>query len=822
MKTRRNIFSLSGERKGIFMKKKMKIWRRMACLAFCLFVTGSAQSSQKVLAAEEVSFSAESGAYEKEFTLSLQAGEDTIYYTLDGTNPADESNSSRIQYTDSFLVTDGSERENLLSAIDPVKFDSVNVTWKKKEQKFASTITAPSNDAVDKATVVRAVSQDKEGNYSAVAAATYFVGDMADHISGIQQSCEASGTKLAIMSIVVNPEDFFDEDTGIYVHGTIFQNALEEYLKTGTINSGNAVDVARGLDANYKQRGRDWERNAHIDYMESDGEETDCVLSQECGIRIQGNYSRSDLQKGLRLYAREDYGKKNFKYAFFGEDATNSQGKVIDKFKKLTLRNGGNCAFTAKFNDSYWQSMIQDLDCETQSSRVCVVYLNGEYWGIYVLQEDYNNNDLEQNYDVNKDDVVIYKGDAESYELGYKLDDGELPEGITDESYYFYDLLDFFDTHDDLTAQEDYEAFEKLVDVESVRDYFAVNVWINNKWDWPGKNWSAWKVTATDDTNPYADGRWRLCLYDLDFGGVSGASDATTNTIKEGNYKDYGLLDMNTDNPVVKMFAYLMTNEGFRKDFEDKLTDLTQNQFESTAALEQCEKYCNIYSPLYDQFFTRYFNSADSDLGSKDNALNGYYASAKCIKDFLAKRAKQIPKIIKWVDKFYETHTSYNSGVTETEAPAATQQPEASLSPSVTVEPQPDATLSPSDNASPQPAETTTPQQGADASLSPETTDAPATEMPAIEKVSPLKSKVTARKGTRKIVIQTEKKAKVTVILSEKILLSGKQKKKKVTLTANQNGKAVVKLSAPLKKGMKWTVRIQKSGFQTKTVTKKI
>jgi hypothetical protein len=160
--------------------------------------------------------------------------------------------------------------------------------------------------------------------------------------------------------------------------------------------------------------------------------------------------------------------------------------------------------------------------------------------------------------------------------------------------------------------------------------------------------------------------------------------------------------------------------------------------------------------------------------------------------------------------------------VTETEAPAATQQPEASLSPSVTVEPQPDATLSPSGTASPQPVETTTPQQGADASLSPETTAAPATETPAIEKVSPLKSKVTARKGTRKIVIQTEKKAKVTVILSEKILLSGKQKKKKVTLTANSSGKAVVKLSAPLKKGMKWTVRIQKSGFQTKTVTKKI
>jgi hypothetical protein len=809
----------------VSMEKKRKIWQRVVYFVFCLFAAGSVLSSRDVSAAEEVSFSAKSGAYEKEFYLSLQAGEDTIYYTLDGTNPADESNTGRIQYTDAFLVTDGSERENRLSAIDPAEFDSVNVTWKKKKKTFASTITAPSNDAVDKATVVRAVSQDKEGNYSDVAAATYFVGDMADHISGIQQSCEASGTKLAIMSIVVNPEDFFDEDTGIYVHGTIFQNALEEYLKTNTITD-DAVDVARSLDANYKQRGRDWERNAHIDYMESDGEETDCVLSQECGIRIQGNYSRSDLQKGLRLYAREDYGKKNFKYAFFGEDATNSQGKVIEKFKKLTLRNGGNCAFTAKFNDAYWQSLIRDLDCETQSSRVCVVYLNGEYWGIYILQEDYNNNDLEQNYDVNKDDVVIYKGDAESYELGYKLDDGELPEGITDESYYFGDLLEFFDTHDDLTDSEDYQAFEKLVDVESVRDYFAVNVWINNKWDWPGKNWSAWKVTVTDDANPYADGRWRLCLYDLDFGGVSGASDAATNTIEVDNYKEYGLLDMDTKNPVVKMFAYLMTNEEFRKDFEDKLTDLTQNQFESSAALEQCEKYCNIYSPLYDQFFTRYFNSTESSLGNKENALNGSYASAKCIKNFLKKRAKQIPKMISWVEEFYETHTSYNSGkLIDAEEPAETEQ-----SPSENDPLQPGETITSGQETAASSQEAAVPSQETAASSQetvapsqPVTTDVPMSETTAAkEAVSKIKSKVTAKKGTRKIVVRTEKKAKVTVILSKKIVLSGKQKKKKVTLTSNNNGTVVVKLSAPLKKGMKWTVQIKKNGFQTKTVTKKI
>ena len=35
--------------------------------------------------------------------------------------------------------------------------------------------------------------------------------------------------------------------------------------------------------------------------------------------------------------------------------------------------------------------------------------------------------------------------------------------------------------------EQDYEAFAKLVDPESVRDYFAANVWLNNKWGLAGK-----------------------------------------------------------------------------------------------------------------------------------------------------------------------------------------------------------------------------------------------------------------------------------------------------------------------------------------------
>ncbi|MBP3576810.1 MAG: CotH kinase family protein, partial [Lachnospiraceae bacterium] len=424
----------------------------------------------------------------------------------------------------------------------------------------------------------------------------------------------------------------------------IFEGALKQYLvQNGTPEDG---EVARSLDANYKRKGRAWEKEVRVSFMEATPEGLTEVLTQNCGIRIQGNYSRSDLQKGLRLYARDDYGKKNFKYAFFGENYVDFEGKTMNKFKTLVLRNGGNCAFTAKFNDTYWQSLVSELDCGTQKSRPCVVYINGEYWGLYVLQEDYTDNHMENLYGVDNNAVVIYKGDAEALELGYKLDEGELPEG-EEETYYFNELLNFFDKHDNLADDANYAEFCKLVDPQSVMDYFAVQCFINNKWDWPGKNWSMWKTTTSDGVeDSYGDGRWRFLFYDMEFGGVSGEWDAKTNTIKEDNYKPEGLLDFNTDNPAVLCFAYCMTNQGFRQEFNKTLLGLSEGVFEKDKALERLEKFEEMYGPLFEQFFERY-----PETGSAENALEGGYASSKCIRDFLKEREKHIQKMVDYVIK---------------------------------------------------------------------------------------------------------------------------------------------------------------------------
>lgn len=585
----------------------------------------------------EVVFSRQGGIYNEEFELELTSKGD-IYYTTDGSDPSKSDTS--IKYDGEIKVADRSGDANIVSAVSPTLF-CTNFSDYSKDDGLICRIDAPSDDAVDKCTVIRAAAKDSAGNWSAVTTQTYFIGSTTDHIDGIEASCKASGSALAVISITMDYDDLFDSEKGIYVKGDVFDNALKKFI--GNKNWIKADDT-RKLDANYSQRGREWEREAHIDFFEMNENGADQVLNQDCGIRIQGNYSRSDLQKGFRLYARKDYGDNKFRYDIWGDELKDKDGNTIDKFKTFVLRAGGNCAFTSKYNDTYWQTLAAGVDCSTKASRPCVVYLNGEYWGLYVLEEDYSDDYFESHYGVNKDDVIVYKGDAETYSIGYKLDEGTLPDGEKAD-YYFKELKDFFKTHKSLKDDADYEEFAQIVDVDSVMDYFGVEVWINNKWDWPGKNWSMWKTNTTDKSNEYADGRWRFCLYDIEFGGVSGAGDAYTNTVKEDNYKPSGLLDFDTKNPAVLCFAYLMTNDKFRAAYCEKLAGFSDTIFEKNKALDTLDEFEAVYGPLFDQFYDRYPGS-----GSKEEAINGNYASSQCIRDFINLRADNISKITDWIN----------------------------------------------------------------------------------------------------------------------------------------------------------------------------
>ena len=321
-------------------------------------------------------FSQAAGSYEKAFDLEITAGESqTVYYTTDGTDPA--TSDTRKVYENALRIDDRSDDENVLSAYDPMKI----------QLDYRDSIELPDKSAVDKGTVIRACAEGTSGKCGKTVTATYFVDvSSADH------------NDLPIVSITTDPDGLFNEKTGIYCLGDVYK----EYDEENPDHPWNG-----SIPANYNQRGREWEKECYVEYFDSEG---NSLISQDCGIRIQGGWSRADYQKSFRLYARNDYGKSSFDTVFW-DSFTDVNGEAITSCKTFVLSNGGNDANYSKFKDMMIQNMVSGRGVETQQGTACVLFIDGEYWGLYTLQSDYSDRYFADRYNVAKSNVVMYKND---------------------------------------------------------------------------------------------------------------------------------------------------------------------------------------------------------------------------------------------------------------------------------------------------------------------------------------------------------------------------------------------------------------------------
>ena len=76
------------------------------------------------------------------------------------------------------------------------------------------------------------------------------------------------------------------------------------------------------------------------------------------------------------------------------------------------------------------QNMVSGRGVETQQGTACVVFIDGEYWGLYTLQSDYSDRYFADRYNVAKSNVVMYKND-------------ELSEGEAEDEKLFNDMYKF-------------------------------------------------------------------------------------------------------------------------------------------------------------------------------------------------------------------------------------------------------------------------------------------------------------------------------------------------------------------------------------------
>ncbi len=307
------------------------------------------------------------------------------------------------------------------------------------------------------------------------------------------------GHELEIISIITNPSNLWDYYSGIYVEGP---NASPEFPHVG---------------ANYWQS---WEKEATVSFFANDG----TGFSEPCGLRIFGAYSRALAMKSFTCKFRAKYGTSQLNYQLF-EDSD------LKSYESFILRNTGQDFNRARMRDSLISSMVADkTTVDVQKYRPAVVYLNGEFWGVYFIREKINENYIAGNYNVSPESVSVVRAN-----------------GVTNAEYTA--LINYVKTHD-LSVDEYYQYVLSKIDKENYIDYICAQIYIANT---DNGNIRYYK---TDEN----DGKWRWIMFDVDWsfaGPTHNTVAAHLNPAGTGSYNRFSTTLING----------LLKNPQFKEDF---------------------------------------------------------------------------------------------------------------------------------------------------------------------------------------------------------------------------------------------------------------
>ncbi len=531
----------------------------------------SNDAAEVVYRVEKPVFSTEGGFYDAAFSLTLSdAAGNTILYTLDGSDP--RTSSTAQQYTSAINIRDNTNDPNKLSAIRDISLRGYTVP----------------DYQVDKGMVVRAAAKDKNGKFSEVATNNYFIGKTASYY-----------TDMKVLSISTDSANFFDENTGIYMIG----NQYYQWKNSGAFDPN--LDVGSNENpTNYNSEGREWERPCNIQVFE----QGELKYTEDLGVRISGNWTAAFPQKSLTFYARSDYGANKMQYDFFEGGAVDLNGEKIKEYKKVTLRNGGNGYDNMRFRDDLNQSLAAGLQLGTQAKYDYAVFLDGEFWGCYSMQEKLDENYVEAHYGIDADNVTTIKNGREY-------------EGL-DATYQSFEQFWNWAMYADMSNASNYQRVCDTIDIQGFMDFIAFESYIVN-WDCliNPNNWMIWRADETDASNPYADGKWRFLLFDTEYSsGYDGQCPLSRDCFKAMDNSKYMT-------SISSLFLKLMDNQTFRQTFYDVFQNVAKTNFDANMVSQKIDEYAQKTKAGAEATYRRFAIGANFD------------SNVKIIRNFYNKRA---------------------------------------------------------------------------------------------------------------------------------------------------------------------------------------
>ncbi|UKN02853.1 CotH kinase family protein [Paracrocinitomix mangrovi] len=357
-------------------------------------------------------------------------------------------------------------------------------------------------------------------------------------------SLEGIDTDLAIVNLSIPNNELFDPVNGLLVFGKAsWQN--QDFQESWW-----------DRDANFTQRGAEWERECQFQYFV----DNELVLDQNVGLRISGNATRGFPQKSFKINARTKYGKDKLKYKFFGKGG-------LKKYESLVIRMSGNDNVKTMFADCLMQDLAAESNVLIQKYQAVRLYINGNYWGLHNLRERIDDYFIAKTSGAKKSEITILETGSAYLKNGSNKDRDE-----------FIKLIDELKSVESVDG-ELYDKVKEEISIKSFIDYIFFETYYANN-DWPSNNSICYKAKGE---------KWKWMLNDLDYSlAYPGEQNVNLNMFERAEK----LEDVHSI-----LFCKLLTNKKFKEKFKSTCDNNIQQYFNEEKVLEKYNVFMNTYRP---------------------------------------------------------------------------------------------------------------------------------------------------------------------------------------------------------------------------------
>lgn len=272
----------------------------------------------------------------------------------------------------------------------------------------------------------------------------------------------------------------------------------------------------------------EYEHEAYVTMMEN-GE---VLFSAPCGFKLHGNDSKKGKKQNFQLRFRAAYGLSKLKYPVF-------EDRDFDSYNSLILKGGSEDYVFCNFRDELAAALTDGVTAlSVQAYRPAILYLDGEYWGVYWLRERIDAEYCANRLGVSKESITLLKDYGEA--------------AVTGSSKEFLALCDYCASHD-LKNKTDYEYVMAKIDSVSLMDWYICRAFMGDT------DLANMRVYSSSE----ADGRWHWCFFDLDWSFWNETTDPIGKTARNDGHH--------------KIIVALLKNPDFKKAFLERTAFLLRN-----------------------------------------------------------------------------------------------------------------------------------------------------------------------------------------------------------------------------------------------------